>query len=295
MLADPKSRALAENFGGQWLETRRLAMMAPDPQRFPEFDEALRDAMRTETEMFFTAVVHEDRPATDFLDGQFTFVNERLARHYGIDGVRGEAFQRVELDGRQRSGVLTQASVLMVTSNPTRTSPVLRGKWILEQVLGETLPPPDPNAGALDDSAELTGTLRQRTEQHRANPTCMSCHQKMDPLGFALENYSAIGRWRTKEGKFDIDASAELPDGRKFTGPQELKKLLVERRADFRRALAEKMLTYALGRGLEYYDEPALDKIASHVEKANDKFSSLVLGIVHSDPFQLRRGDGGVP
>jgi cytochrome c5 len=296
MLQDPKSQALVENFGGQWLQTRSLKTFAPDPAMFPSFDEALRTAMRRETELFFGAVMREDRSLLDFVDGNFTFVNERLARHYGIPDIKGDEFQRVALP-EQRGGILSQASVLAITSNPTRTSPVKRGKWVLENLLGAPPPPPPPNVPELNEAKDvvLTGTLRQRMEQHRANPACASCHQRMDPLGFGLENFDAIGAWRTQDGKFDIDPSGTLPSGESFSGPRELRAVLKAHRDEFRHCLAEKMLTYALGRGLEYYDKCAVDRITAAVAREDDKFSSLILEIVHSDPFQKRRGKRGEP
>lgn len=292
MLRDPKSQALTENFAGQWLQLRNLKAMTPDPGRFPTFDDALRSAMQKETELFFESVVREDRSVLEFLDADYTYVNERLARHYGIPGVQGNDFQRVNLPDHRRGGVITQASVLTVTSNPTRTSPVKRGKWILENLLGTPPPPPPPDAGELkeDKNAVLTGTLRQRMEQHRANPNCATCHQRMDPLGFGLENFDAVGGWREKDGDFPIDSSGTLPSGQSFHGPAELKGVLKGKEVDFRRCLTEKMLTYALGRGLEYYDKRAVDQIAAAVAQNQNHISSLVLEIVKCEPFQERRG-----
>jgi hypothetical protein len=291
MLADPKAQALVENFAGQWLQLRSLVNIAPDRERYPDFDEALRRAMRQETELFFAAILREDRSVLDFLDGDFTFVNERLARHYGIEGVQGEDFRRVTLDPAQRGGVLTQASVLAVTSNPTRTSPVKRGKWVLENLLGTPPPPPPAEVPELKEGdAELTGSLRERMEQHRAKADCAVCHNRMDPLGFGLENYDAIGAWRTKDGTFEIDSSGELPGGQSFAGPRELKAILRARQDEFVRCLAEKMLTYALGRGVEYSDRAAVDEIAAAMKRHDYKFSSLVLAIVESDAFTKRRG-----
>jgi hypothetical protein len=292
MLKDPKARALVDNFAGQWLQTRNLKTATPDPGRFPTFDEPLRAAMLKETELFFEAVVKEDRSVLDFLDADFTFLNERLARHYGIAGVKGEEFRRVALTGAERGGLVTQASILTVTSNPTRTSPVKRGKWILENLLAAPPPPPPPGVEELSEAkaAVLSGSLRQRMEQHRAKASCASCHQRMDPLGFGLENFDGVGAWRTKDGQFPIDPSGTLPDGRSFKGPKELKGLLKARQNDFRRCLAEKLLTYAVGRGLESYDKCAVDQVAQALAKGKDRFSALVLAVVQSDPFQLRRG-----
>jgi mono/diheme cytochrome c family protein len=293
MLKDPKARALVDNFAGQWLQLRSLKNAAPDPGLFPAFDEALRSAMLKESALFFEAVMREDRSILDFLDADFTFVNERLARHYGLPGIKGNEFQRVSLTGDQRGGILTQASILTVTSNPTRTSPVKRGKWILENILGTPPPPPPPDVPELKEGKELTGTLRQRMEQHRANPNCATCHQRLDPLGFGFENYDSIGAWRTKDGQAPIDPSGSLPDGRSFKGPKELKAILKGKEEEFRRCLAEKMLTYALGRGLEYFDKPAIEQISQDLAKNGNRFSALVIAIVKSDPFQKRRGKRG--
>jgi mono/diheme cytochrome c family protein len=292
MVKDPKARALVENFGGQWLQTRNLKTAAPDTGRFPGFNEHLRGDMLRETELFFEAIIKEDRCVLDFIDADFTFLNERLAKHYGIDGVKGEEFRRVKVSNGQRGGILTQASILTATSNPTRTSPVKRGKWILENILGTPPPPPPPDAGELVEGkqAELSGSLRQRMEQHRAKAICASCHQRMDPLGFGFENYDAVGAWRTKDGNFGIDPSGELPGGQKFQGPAGLKQILKARKEAFAKCLAEKMLTYALGRGLERYDRPAIEKIATELGHSDYRFSRLVTSIVESDPFQKRRG-----
>jgi hypothetical protein len=228
MLADPKSDAFVENFSGQWLQLRRLAGVAPDKDLFPGFDDALRRAMRRETERYFAYVLRNNRSALELLDSDYTFVNETLARHYGIEGVAGDEFRKVALADRRRGGVLTQASVLTLTSNPNRTSPVKRGQWILQQILGTPPPPPPPDVAKLDESREAADAapLRERLELHRAKPECASCHQQMDPLGFALENYDAVGRWRTADGTFPIDPSGELMGGRKFTDVQEMKKVL---------------------------------------------------------------------
>jgi mono/diheme cytochrome c family protein len=295
MLNDPKSKAFVENFAGQWLQTRNLKTSTPDPARFPDFDDGMRAAMQKETELFFQTIVKEDRSILDFLDGRFSFVNERLARHYGITGVKGTAFQRVQLTGDRRAGVLTQGSVLTVTSNPTRTSPVKRGKWILENILGAPPPPPPPGAGELSESKKAVdaGSLRQRMEQHRADPNCASCHQRMDPLGFGLENFDATGAWRERDGKFPIDACGVLPGGKSFKGPEELRTILKSKSSAFCRCLTEKMLTYALGRGLESYDQPAVDQICAALGADKFRFSRLVIEIVNSDPFQKRRGKRG--
>ena len=291
MLADPKSLAIVENFAGQWLQLRNLKTINPDRKRFPDFDESLRTAMQRETELFLAEIIREDRSVLDLLDADFTFVNERLAKHYGIDGIKGDEFQRVTVDPARRGGVLTQASVLTVTSNPTRTSPVKRGKWVLEQIFNAAPPPPPPDVPELaDDSGKpLTGTLRERMQQHRANVSCAACHQRMDPIGFGLENFDAIGAYRERDGEFPIDPSGELPDGSKFSGPAELKQIFRAKAADFRRALAAKMLTYALGRGTEPFDRPALEKIAAELEADGDRFSRLIVAVTTSQPFQMRQ------
>ena len=296
MLDDAKSKALVENFAGQWLLLRNLDLASPDKAQFPEFDDDLRRAMRTESEMFFANIVHEDRSVLELLDADYTFVNARLARHYGIQGVTGDQFRRVSLPtggpeaARARGGVLTQAAILTVTSNPTRTSPVKRGKWMLENILGTPPPDPPPNVPMLrDDAASVgAGTLRQRMERHRKDPNCAVCHKEMDALGFALENFDAVGAWRTKDGKFPIDVAAELPDGRSFNGPRGLKAVLCQNKDQFARCLTEKLLTYALGRGVEAYDSPAVDAIVKAAKAGDFKFSTFVFGIVHSDPFQKR-------
>ena len=291
MLASPKSHALAENFAGQWLETRNLQFVAPDKKLFPEFDESLRAAMRTETEMFFDSVVHEDRGVLDFLTADYTFVNDRLAQYYGLPGVDGPGFRKVSLKGTPRRGVLTQASVLTLTSNPTRTSPVKRGKWVLEDILGTPPPPPPPDVPALPEGAERNATtMRQEMEAHRANPVCASCHARMDPIGFGLENFDAVGKYRTQDAGAPIDASGQLTSGERFTGPAELCSILAGPKRDlFVRALAEKTMIYALGRGLDYSDRAALDKIAGAVPADRYKFSTLILNVIESAPFQQRR------
>jgi mono/diheme cytochrome c family protein len=292
MLKDPKASALVENFAGQWLMLRSVAQMAPDKNTYRNFDDALRSAMVRETELYFDYVMREDRCVLEFLDSDYTFVNDRLAKHYGIPGSFGRDFKKVTLPDRTRGGILTQASILTVTSNPTRTSPVKRGKWILENILGTPPPPPPPDVPQLEDDShkELTGTLRQRMEKHRENPNCAVCHAKLDPLGFGLENFDGIGAFRQMDGKFKIDPAGELPDGSKFSGPAELRKVLIAKGDLFRRNLAEKMLTYALGRGLEWYDRCTVDDIVAGLKKGNDRFSALAVAVVQSDAFQKRRG-----
>ena len=292
MLKDPKAEALVENFGGQWLELRKLESVKPDRERFPEFEEYLRMSMRRETELFFENIVRQDRSVTDFIDGDYTFLNERLARFYKIPDVTGPEFRKVALaGGGQRGGVLTQASVLTVSSYATRTSPVLRGKWILDNILNAPPPPPPPDVPNLDEAKiGSSASLRQQLEDHRKNATCAACHSRMDPLGFGLENFNAIGQWRAQDGKFPVDSSGALPDGRSFKGPQELKVILKSDRDMFTQGLTEKLLTYALGRGPERYDRPVVKKIAARVAVNDYRFSSLALEIVNSLPFQYRRG-----
>jgi hypothetical protein len=294
MLKDPKAGALAGNFAMQWLELRRLNDFMPDPELFPSFTPELRAAMQTETVKFCEEIIRQDRSIIDFLDAKFTYVNEPLAKHYGIPNIKGPEFKRVVFTGQQasqRGGLLTQASVLTVTSNPTRTSPVKRGKWVLEQVLGAAPPPPPPDVPDLSEDKKIISgaTMRQRMVQHREDPGCASCHARMDPIGFGLENYDAIGAWRTQEGKFPVDASGELAGGYKFNGAAELKTVLKSRNGEFARCLAEKMLTYSLGRGLERSDKPTVDAITKSVATDGYRFSALVLAVVQSEPFRNKR------
>jgi hypothetical protein len=290
MLKDGKARALADNFAVQWLNLRMLPSFSPDPKRFPGVNDRLKDAMLQETVEFFRHVVKEDRSVLDFIDGDYTFVNEALAKHYGLRDVKGNHFRKVSLAGTQRAGVLTHASVLSVTSNPTRTSPVKRGKWVLENILGTPPPPPPPDVPELVDRGELKGSMRQQLEQHRKDSACATCHARMDPLGFGYENFDAVGRWRTKEGRHAIDAAGVLPDGSKFNGPAELRKVLLAKKGQYVRTLVDKMLTYATGRGTVRADRCSIEEIAKGVEKAEYRFSELVLGIVKSEPFLKRRG-----
>ncbi len=293
MMKSPKSKALVENFAGQWLQLRNLAIVQPDKKLFPAFNAKLRTAMQRETELLFENVMREDRSVFEFLTADYTFVNERLAKHYGMTGVMGEEFQRVSLKGTPRAGVLTHASILTLTSNPTRTSPVKRGKWVLENLLATPPPPPAPNVPELDGQKQLVGTLRQRMEQHRANPTCASCHTKMDAIGFGLENYDGIGAFRTLDAGATIDPSGELSATDKFKGPVDLANLLAkQKKEDYIRCMVEKMLTYSLGRGLEYYDRCAMKEIAEGLARRRYTFSGLVLEVVNSVPFQKRRGEG---
>jgi hypothetical protein len=295
MLRDPKARALAENFGGQWLQFRALESTTRDRERFPDFEDYLRFSMRRETAMFVEHIVREDRSILDFLNGQYSFINERLARHYGIPNIAGPDFRKVDLTGTPRGGVLTQASVLTVSSYATRTSPVLRGKWILDNLMNA--PPPEPPADVpnLDETAiGSAASLRAQLEEHRKNPICASCHRRMDPLGFGLENFDAVGAWRTMDGNFPIDASGSLPDGETFTGPDELRAILTGQSVGFARGLTAKLLTYALGRGLERYDTQTVRTIAARLPAQKYRFSALVMEIVTSLPFQSRRPAGQV-
>jgi hypothetical protein len=292
MLRDPKAHALAENFGAQWLETRKLESVDPNSQRFPEFDPYLRISMQRETEMFFENVMREDRSIFDFLDAKYTFVNERLAQHYGLTGVKGPEFHRVDISATPRGGLLGHASILTVTAYPTRTSPVIRGKWILSNLLNQPPPPPPPNVANLEQSpAGPAASVREQLEKHRADPVCGSCHALMDPLGFALENYDAIGAWRTKEGKSPIDAVGDLPDGGRIDGPGGLSRMLASKRGAFVECLVSKMLTYALGRGLEPTYKSVVQAIGSSMATNHYSFSSLVLEIVRSAPFQMHESE----
>jgi hypothetical protein len=292
LLRGNKSRALVDGFIVQWLQIGALREVTPDPSRFPGFDEPLRRAMIEETCRFASAIIQEDRSVIDFLDGDFTFVNERLAKHYGIENVVGSEFRRVSLAGSSRGGILSQASVLTVTSNPTRTSPVKRGKWVLDTILGlPPLPPPEGVEGLKSvDGQAPQGTIRQQMERHRLDPKCATCHDRMDPLGFGLENFDAIGAWRTLDDGQAIDASGTLPGGQDFEGPEELRQALKSRSDSFVRCLTEKMLTYAIGRGLRSSDRCFVDEIVRKTRRDGDRFSSLVLAIVASPPFQSRSG-----
>jgi len=299
MLQSPKALALCENFAGQWLQLRKLYGAQPDGKKFPEFNDELRNAMMKETQLFFNAIIQEDRSVMDFLTADFTYVNGPLAKFYGIPGVTGEEFKRVSLKGTQRAGILTQASILTITSYPDRTSPVLRGKWLLENLLDDAPPPPPPNVPTLDASTKdkTKLTLRQKMEVHRENPTCYSCHAVMDPVGFALENFNAIGAFRTVDpdaGGEKIDATGKLPDGRTFDGAAGLQKFVLDRKEEFAECLVQRMLTYALGRGLDVQDRPRVRMISEALAKDNYKFSTLVMQIVNNDAFQkqgTKRGE----
>jgi len=291
MLQDPKSQALADNFAGQWLQTRRAEQLMPDTSIF-SFDESLRSAFMEETRLFVSSIVREDRSLIDLLDADYTYLNQRLAEHYGIPNVYGSQFRRVQITEPNRQGLLGHGSVLMVTSYPNRTSVVQRGKWVLETLLGSGPPPPPPDVPDLKpeapDGRKLT--MREAMEQHRKNPVCASCHSRMDPLGFALENFNGVGRWRDVDAGQPIDASGRLPDGTQFEGPGGLRQLLLTKyKEDFVRIATENLLMYALGRGLEYYDQPTVRAIAREAAKSDYRFSSLITGVVQSTPFQMRR------
>jgi len=296
MLADPRSQALVKNFSGQWLYLRNITGIQPDSTAFPNFDENLRQALAQETELLIESTLREDRSVADLLNTDYTFVNQRLAEHYGIKGIYGSEFRRVALDDPKRYGLLGQASVLTVTSYPNRTAPTIRGKWVLEQLLGTPPPPPPPNVPSLkDDASTKTMTMRERMEEHRANPTCAVCHKMMDPIGFSLENFDGIGRWRdsTGIGTGPIDSSGVLPDGTAFDGPAGLRDVLVSKRDLFVETFTERLLTYALGRGVEQYDSPVIRKITREAAADNQRWSSIILGIAKSAPFQMRRISDG--
>jgi hypothetical protein len=293
MLADPRSRALVTNFAGQWLQIRNLRSMAPNSNEFPDFDDNLRQAFQHETEMFFESIVREDRSVVDLITADYTFLNERLAIHYGIPGVRGDQFRRVTLTpGRDdaRKGLLGKGSILLVTSHADRTSPVVRGKWILENLLGTPPPPPPQVVPPLKENEEGVRplTVREKMQEHRANPVCASCHKVMDPIGFTLENFDAVGAWRARDAGEPIDASGQFVDGTTVDGVVTLRHALLKRPDVFVRTMTQKMLTYALGRGVEDYDMPAVRAIVRDSSKQDYRFSSLVLGIVNSAPFQMR-------
>jgi hypothetical protein len=297
MLRDPRAETLTDNFAMQWLQLRRLSAHQADDGVFRRWRPSLKNSMITETRLFFNEIVRDDRSILDLLDADFTYMDRRLAEIYGIklpDGGAGDGFKRYSVAGTARGGLLTQASILTVTSNPTRTSPVKRGKWILEQLLGDPPPPPPPNVPSIDDNSrkELSGTFRQRLEQHRADAKCANCHAKMDTMGFALENFNGIGQWRDKNENGQPVEVGGKAGGIELHSLGDLKKMLREQKGQFARCLAEKLMIYALGRGLEYYDDRALDRIQADLAKADYKFSALVIGIVKSDPFRLRRGKG---
>jgi hypothetical protein len=295
MLADQRSAAFVSNFAGQWLYLRNLEALEPESFLFPDFEDSLRQAMRRETELFFDSVLRENRSATELLTADYTFVNERLARHYGIPNVYGSRFRRVTIPDVNRRGLLGQASILFATSRPNRTSPVLRGKWILQNILGVVPPDPPPNIPAFPERSNVTHTVqsvRERLAQHRASPACATCHAMIDPPGFALEHFDAIGRWRDLDDSTrPVDATGALPDGTTFNGVGELRQALLNPPTRFVTTLTEKLFTYALGRGLEYYDAPAVRTVVRDGAAEDYRFSSLIVGIVRSLPFQMRRAD----
>jgi len=292
MLGDPKSQALVDNFAEQWLQLRILNDLRPDPETFPEFGPELRADMQQETKRLFAHILQQDRSLLDCLDARYTFVNERLAKHYGLPGITGNEFREVSLEGTPRAGLLTHASVMTMTSNPNRTSPVKRGKWIMEVILNTPPPPPPPNVPELEAAKAAAGlTLRQQLELHRQNVSCASCHRVMDELGFGLENFDPIGRYRESDGSTPLDVTGELPGGAKFAGSQELAGVLKQKQTEFAKCLADKLLTYALGRGLEYYDRCTVNRIAETAQSQQLKFSALVTAIVKSEAFRLRRGE----
>jgi hypothetical protein len=292
MLKDPRSDALIANFSGQWLGLRKLATneVDPDPKLFPEFTKEIRMDLWKETETFFGAIVRSDASFYDLLDGKYTYLNERLAKFYNIPNVTGPEFRRVDLANYPRAGVLTQGSILTLTSYPNRTSPVKRGEWVLSNILGDTPPDPPPLVPAIDSTAAANPnlTFRQQLELHRADPGCASCHIEMDAIGFGMQTFDAIGRFRTEENKQPIDASGKLPNGESFNGPLEMIAILRKNKTKFGRCFVEKMTTYATGRGVDWYDKCSVDAIMQRLEQ-DDRFSSLVLGIVTSAPFQSRK------
>ncbi len=296
MLADPRSESLVSNFVGQWLFLRNIPRIQPDPYSFPDFDENLREALQRETELMVLSMLREDASVVDLLDSDYTFLNERLAQHYGIEGIYGPEFRRVAVTDERRRGILGHASILTVTSYPNRTAPTIRGKWVLEQLLGTTPPPPPPDVPSLvEDENTRIMTMRERMELHRTNAVCASCHQIMDPLGFALENFDGLGRWRDVSGAggFPVDASGELPDGSPFEGPVGLRNALMSKQEFFVETFTERLLTYGLGRGVEYYDIPAIREITRESAESEHRWSSIISGIVRSMPFQMRKVSEG--
>jgi hypothetical protein len=293
MLADDRSRALIENFFGQWLFVRNVSQVRPDPKAYPEFDENLRAAFRTETELFLASQIGEDHSALELLTANYTFLNERLARHYGVPNIYGDRFRRVTYADDRRAGILGQGAVLTaINSYANRTSPVKRGQWLLENVLGTPPPPPPPNVPPFpENDGSAPKSVRERMEQHRKNPVCASCHARIDPLGFALENFDGIGRWRTVDANAPIDASGMLPNGSKFNGPAEFRQALLKNREAFLTTMLQKLMTYGLGRGVEYYDMPSIRKILKGAGEHDYRWSSLIMGIVTSDPFLMRSSE----
>jgi hypothetical protein len=292
MMTDKKSAAFADNFAGQWLEVRNLDEINPDPKKFAAWTPELKEDFRTETRLFFQHILSENRPISEFVQAKYTFLNENLAKFYGIPGVKGPDFRKVDLDSDERGGILTQGSVLAVSSYPNRTSPTIRGKYILNNLLGSPPPPPPPDVPVLDDSKVGSDvSLRKQLEAHRANAVCASCHSKMDVLGFGLENYDAIGKWRTADGKFPIDVGGTMPNGKSFTTAVGMRAMLLDTMPEVARCLTEKIMTYALGRGMETYDKRALDQIQKNLAADGYRFQTLIHQVVTSLPFQSRRGE----
>jgi len=293
MLASPKSVALVDNFFGQWLQLRDLDSVAPSNETFPDFQRILTGEMRKETEFLAKHMIDENLPVDTLLEADFTFLNGRLAEHYGIEGVEGKEFRKVSLVGTQRRGLLSHGSVLLLTSHPTRTSPVLRGKYVLENLLNTPPPPAPPNVPALEsdnNKAKHSTSLRDELVQHRDNPNCASCHALMDPIGFGLENFDAVGKWRSQDRGMPIDSSGKLVTGQSFESAEELSRILIQDyRKEFHRAVAVKLLTYSLGRGIEYYDRPAIDQIVLKANEDEARFNSWIKAVVESVPFQFKR------
>jgi hypothetical protein len=297
MMADPRSKAFSLNFAGQWLRLRNLPAQVPNERLFPNFGESLRQDFRTETELFFDSILRENRSVLELLTADYTFLNDRLARHYGVPGVHGTRFRRVIMTEDARRGLLGHGSILTTTSYPDRTSPVVRGKWVLENLLGTAPPPPPPDVNTDLKPTDPLGKvlpMRERMAQHRANAVCAGCHALMDPLGLSLENFDAIGRWRNvDESQVSIDASATLLDGTKFAGPSGLRNVLLDRSDQFVTNVTEKLLTYALGRGVEHYDHPAVRKIVREAAESRYTLGSILVGITKSIPFQMRSVEAG--
>jgi hypothetical protein len=294
MLADDRSQALIENFFGQWLFVRNISQVRPDPKAYPEFDENLRAGFRTETELFLASQIREDHSSLELLTANYTFVNERLAKHYGVPNVYGDRFRRVTYPDDRRAGILGQGAVLTaINSYANRTSPVKRGQWLLENVLGTPPPPPPPGVPPFPENNDESApkSVRERMEQHRKNPTCANCHARIDPLGFGLENFDGIGRWRTVDANAPVDASGVLPNGAKFNGPAEFRQALIKNPDAFLTTMLQKLMTYGLGRGVEYYDMPTIRKVLRDARENEYRWSSLIMGIVTSNPFQMRNSE----
>jgi hypothetical protein len=297
MLSDPRAKALTTNFAGQWLHLRNIKAADPDSRLFPDFDDNLREDFRHETEMFLESQLKDNRPLEELLTANYTFVNERLAKFYGISGVYGTHFRRVTITDPNRRGLLGEASILTVTSYANRTSPVLRGKYVLDVILGAPPPPPPPSVPPLKETGEggqASASVRARMEEHRSNPVCAACHKQMDPLGFALENFDAIGKYRTMDGDSLIDASGMLADGTQFSNPVEFRQALLAHKTEFVRNFTEKLMTYAIGRTVGYTDMPAVRAAVRDAASSDYRWASLILGVVSSEPFQMRRAAGTV-